>query len=37
MELKLTRQPLFINEPLIDQSVETPIECRTTVRTLCGF
>ena len=35
MELKLTRQPLFINEPLIDQSVEQPIECDALLPDYC--
>ena len=35
MELKLTRQPLFINEPLIDQTVEQPIECDALLPDYC--
>lgn len=35
MELKLTRQPLFINEPLIDQKVEQPIECDALLPDYC--
>lgn len=35
MELKLTRQPLFINEALIDQSIEQPIECDALLPDYC--
>ena len=35
MELKLTRQPLFINDVLIDQNVEQPIECDALLPDYC--
>lgn len=35
MELKLTRQPLFINDPLIEQNVEQPIECDALLPDYC--
>lgn len=35
MELKLTRQPLFINDPLVDQNVEQPIECDALLPDYC--
>lgn len=35
MELKLTRQPLFINDSLIDQKVEQPIECDALLPDYC--
>lgn len=35
MELKLTRQPLFINETLLDTTVEQPIECDALLPDYC--
>ena len=35
MELKLTQQPLFINDALVDQTVEQPIECDALLPDYC--
>lgn len=35
MELNLTRQPLFINETLLDTTVEQPIECDALLPDYC--
>ena len=35
MEIKLTRQPLFINETLLDTTVEQPIECDALLPDYC--